>query len=128
MDSGVFRAMTEPYTILFVEDDDPVRESTAQLLAAKGFRMLVAQNAFEALYLLSENHVDVLFTDVVMADMNGIELARQVSQRQPDIKVMFMTGYYSRASEASAIGRLLFKPVRGAELERELGELLRAQS
>ena len=118
--------MTEPCTILFVEDDHPVRESTAQLLAAKGFRMLVARNAFEALYLLSENHVDVLFTDIVMAAMNGIELAKQASRRQPDLKVMFMTGYYSRASEAAAIGRLLFKPVRGAELEHDLGELLRA--
>lgn len=116
--------MAEPYTILFVEDDSTVRDSTAQLLATRGFRMLVADNAFEALRLLAQNRVDVLFTDIVMPDLNGIELAKQAKQLQPDLKTMFMTGYYSRAREAAEIGRLLFKPLRGLEIERELADLL----
>jgi CheY-like chemotaxis protein len=60
------RHMEEPVTVLFVEDDDGVRESVAELLAARGFRMLVAQDAGEALRLLAENRVDALFTDIVM--------------------------------------------------------------
>jgi two-component system, cell cycle response regulator CpdR len=116
--------MAEPHTILFVEDDTPVRESTALLLAAKGFHMLVAPNACAALYVLAGNEVDVLFTDIVMPDMNGIELARHAKMLHPDLKIMFITGYYSRAAEAERLGRLLFKPIRGAEVERELGALL----
>ncbi len=119
--------MAAPYTILFVEDDTPVRESTAQLLVARGFRLLVADSAFEALRLIAEQHVDVLFTDIVMYGMNGIELAKKARLHQPDIKVMFMTGYYSRATEAMQLGKLLFKPVRIAQLEAELTELLAAQ-
>lgn len=116
--------MTKPYTILFVEDDTAVRESTAKLLAARGFCTLVAQNGYEALQLLARHRVDVLFTDVVMPDLNGIELAKQAKLLQPDVKTMFMTGYYSRAREAAAMGRLLFKPVRGLEIAREIDALL----
>jgi CheY-like chemotaxis protein len=119
--------MAAPYTILFVEDDTPVRESTAQLLAAKGFRLLVAESGYEALRLIAEQHVDVLFTDIVMYGMDGIELAKKARLHQPDIKVMFMTAYYSRATEATQLGKLLFKPVRIAQLEAELNELLAAE-
>ena len=118
--------MAAPLTILFVEDDTPVRESTAQLLAGMGFRLVVADSAYEALRLLAEQQVDVLFTDVVMYGMDGIELARRAKLHQPDIKIMFVTAYYSRATEATQLGRLLFKPVRGAQLEAELTELLAA--
>jgi CheY-like chemotaxis protein len=119
--------MVLPHTILFVEDDTPVREITAQLLTGKGFRLLVADNGYEALRLIAEQHVDVLFTDIVMYGMDGIELALQAKLHQPDIKVMFMTAYYSRASEATQLGKLLFKPVRGVQLEAELLELLAAE-
>jgi two-component system, cell cycle response regulator CpdR len=119
--------MVPPYTILFVEDDTPVRESTAQLLAGKGFRLLVADNGFEALRVVAEEHVDVLFTDIVMYGMDGIELARRAKLHQPDIKIMFMTAYYSRATEAMQLGKLLFKPLRGTEIEAELTELLAAE-
>jgi CheY-like chemotaxis protein len=119
--------MGEPtFTILFAEDDAAVRESTAAILAARGFRLLVAKDGAEALRLLSKNPVDVLFTDVVMPDLNGIELAREAQRLRPNIKVLLMTAYYSRASEAERVGTLLFKPLRGAELEAELGKLLAA--
>jgi CheY-like chemotaxis protein len=119
--------MGEPtFTILFAEDDAAVRESTAAILAARGFRLLVAKDGAEALRLLSENPVDVLFTDVVMPDLNGIELAREAQRLRPNIKVLLMTAYYSRAEEAARVGRLLFKPLRGAEIEAELGKLLGA--
>lgn len=116
--------MATGYTILFVEDDSGVRDATAEILSAHGFRMLVAAGAHDALRLIAENHVDVLFTDVVMPDMNGIELARRAKLHQADVKLMFMTGYYSRAAEAMELGKLLFKPLRAAEIEAELDELL----
>jgi two-component system, cell cycle response regulator CpdR len=118
--------MATPYIILFVEDDTPVRESTAQLLAARGFRLLVAKSAYEALQFIAEQHVDVLFTDIVMYGMDGIELARQARVRQPDLKIMFMTAYYSRATEAMQLGKLVFKPVRAAQLAAELTDLIAA--
>jgi two-component system, cell cycle sensor histidine kinase and response regulator CckA len=119
--------MSEQFTILFVEDDTGVRASTEQLLATKGFRLLVASDGKEALRLLAENHVDVLFTDIVMPDLDGIALAKQAKRLHPDLKIMFMTAYYSRAAEATELGYLLFKPVRHAQISEALERLTAAE-
>jgi DNA-binding NtrC family response regulator len=119
--------MAAPYTVLFVEDDVGVRESTSAILALHGIRLLVAENGYEALDILAREHVDVLFTDIVMPDLDGIELAKRALARQPDLKVLFMTAYYSRAAEAQRLGRLVFKPLRMRELYSELDELAAAR-
>ena len=112
-------------TILFVEDDEGVRHSTAEILAAHGFRMLIAGNAEEALPLLAREKVDILFADIVMPGLNGIELAKEAKRHRPGVKTMLMTAYYSRAAEAGELAdKLLFKPLRGTEIIAELDALL----
>jgi CheY-like chemotaxis protein len=118
--------MSTPLAVLFVEDDEGVRESTRIVLAEHGARLLVAANGYEALDLLAQEHIDVLFTDIVMPGLNGIQLAMRAKAQQPDIKIMFMTASYSRAAEAEQLGKLLFKPVRAQEIIEELDELLGA--
>ena len=115
-----------PYTILFVEDDDGVRASTEAILRNAGFRLLVASDAYEALRLLSGDKVDVLFTDIVMPDMDGVELAKRAKLLRPDLKIMFMTGYYSRAADAVMlkVGKLMYKPLREAQMVKELTSLV----
>jgi CheY-like chemotaxis protein len=113
-------------SILFVDDDAGVRETTAALLASRGFRLLVAGDGEEALRLLRKNDVDVLLTDIMMPRMNGIELARKARLLRPGLKVLFMTAYFSQAAEAERLGRLLLKPVRSPEIEAELDKLLAA--
>ena len=113
-----------PYTILFVDDDDNVRASTEAILRDAGFRMLVAKDGAEALQLLEENEVHVLFSDLVMPGISGTELARRVRQQYPDVKIMLMTGYYSRAAEAVKLGKLMFKPLRGSLMIEELTSLV----
>lgn len=116
--------MSAPFTVLFVEDDEGVRETTTAVLAAHGIRLLVAVGGYEALDLIAREHIDVLFTDIVMPGLNGIELAKRAKIQQPEIKIMFMTAYYSRAAEAQQLGKLLFKPLRAREIIEELDELL----
>jgi CheY-like chemotaxis protein len=116
--------MASPYTVLLVDDDVDARESVAHLLGSRGFDVLVATSGHEALLLLDQIVADVLLVDIVMPDLDGIELAKRARQLQPDLKVMFMTGYYSRAVEAAGLGKLLFKPVRDVEIETELRNLL----
>jgi DNA-binding NtrC family response regulator len=114
-------------TILFVEDDEGVRRSTAEILAAHGYRMLIADSAEGALPLLARERVDILFADVIMPGLNGIELAKEAKRHHPGIKTMLMTAYYSRAAEAGALAdKLLFKPLRGTEIIAELDALLAA--
>jgi CheY-like chemotaxis protein len=116
--------MGEAFTVLFVDDDDQVREPIAALLRASAFRVLEASSAIEAMRILAQERVDVLFTDVVMPERDGIELAKQARALHPHIRVLFATGYFSRARSAQSLGRLLFKPVRADELEAALGEAL----
>lgn len=71
----------------------------------------------------------VLFVedDVAVRVATAELLARRAKRLRPDLKVMLMTGYYSRAAEAQKLGKLLFKPVRGDRLEAELRGLARAE-
>ena len=112
--------MAQRFTVLLVDDDDLVRGSLTGLLEAHGCHVLVAATGAEALHLLAQDHVDVLFTDIIMPDLDGIALAKEAKRLRPELRVMFATGYYSRAAEAEALGTLLFKPIR----DHELGAIL----
>jgi two-component system, cell cycle response regulator CpdR len=114
------------FTILFVEDETSVRDVVIRMLSEKGFRVFAAADGYDAVRVLAAHHVDLLFTDVVMPGMDGVQLARQAKVMRPAIKVLFTTGYAQRAAERQAmrLGRILFKPLRQAELVREVEVLL----
>lgn len=82
-------------TILLVEDEPAVRELAASVLRERGYTVLTASHGQEALRLAREHvdNVQLLLTDVVMPGMNGPDLARQLSQVRPDLKIIFMSGY-----------------------------------
>jgi CheY-like chemotaxis protein len=117
-------AMAQAFTVLHVDDDHQVREIVTALLRAEGFRVLEASNALEAMRLITSERIDVLFTDIVMPNRDGIELAKQAQQLRPDIRVIFATGYFSQARDAETLGKLLFKPVRANEIRAALDEML----
>jgi PAS domain S-box-containing protein len=117
-------------TILVVEDDEPVRANVTAQLQALGYTTLVARNAEEAL-VLTENGAafDLLFTDVIMPGvMNGSQLAKLVTQRRPEIKVLFTSGYtentISQDGWLKAGVLLLPKPYRKAGLARMIRQAL----
>jgi YesN/AraC family two-component response regulator len=117
--------MTQAFTVLIVDDDDLVRDTLIGIVEAKGFRVLSATSAIAAMRIIAQEHVDLLFTDIVMPNQTGIELAREAKKLRPDIQVMFATGYYSRAKEAGELGTLLYKPMRAHEIEAALDRFLR---
>jgi CheY-like chemotaxis protein len=85
-------------TILVVEDEERVRQVSVETLRSLGYRVVAAAGAAEALALLEGGAVpDLLFTDVVMPDMNGRQLAEKVGVTQPGLKVLFTTGYTRNA-------------------------------
>jgi two-component system cell cycle response regulator CpdR len=114
------------FSVLFVEDESTVRSVVVQMLMAKGFRVFAAADAYDAIRILAAHHIDLLFTDIVLPGMDGVQLAKQAKTMQPGIKLLFTTGYAQRAAERDAMhhGRLVFKPVRQAELIREVEALL----
>jgi two-component system cell cycle response regulator CpdR len=110
-------------TVLFAEDETPIRDSVAQFLSMSGFRVLKAEDGYEALRLLTQEDVDLLFTDIVMPGLDGIELARKAKRIRPSLKIMFVTGYSAKASD---LGRVLYKPMRGHQIEAELRSFMLA--
>lgn len=120
--------MAPQFTILVVEDESDLRALIVQILLAKGFRAFAAQDGYEARRILTEHHVDVLFTDIVMAGIDGVQLAAQAKLMRPGIKVLFATGYAQKATERGAmrLGKVLFKPLRQTEIIREVEGLLAA--
>jgi PAS domain S-box-containing protein len=82
-------------TILVVEDDDDVRAYTVGTLRELGYRVVEAHDGTAALHLLEkqENPVKLLMTDVVMPKMSGSELASTARQHQPDLKILYTSGY-----------------------------------
>lgn len=85
-------------TILVVEDDDSVRRLSVAFLTELGYRTIEAVGGSAALRVLDSNSsIDLLFTDVVMPEMNGRRLAEEARKRHPDLKVLFATGYTKNA-------------------------------
>ena len=82
-------------TILLVEDARPLLELTERMLTKMGHRVYAASMPGEALLLAKEHagEIDLLFTDVVMPEMNGVELGRQIQELCPGVKELFMSGY-----------------------------------
>jgi DNA-binding NtrC family response regulator len=116
--------MGQALTILFVDDDRAIRRVVAEDLAARGFRVLTTDDGYEAMRLLAQEHVDVLFCDLVMPDIDGVQLVKQARLLRPDLQVLMATGYASKAREAESLGKLLFKPLRADQIESEIRQLL----
>jgi CheY-like chemotaxis protein len=118
--------MASPLSILFVEDERDLRALMMGMLSAAGFRVFVAADGYDAVRILAAHHIDLLFTDVVMPGMDGVQLASQAKLMRPGIKILFATGYVQRATERGAmrLGRLLYKPLRQPEVIREVEAVL----
>lgn len=84
--------------ILVVEDEDAVRAYTTEALRELGYGVLEANGAANALRILDAHpEIALLFTDIVMPDVNGRELADTALQKRPDLKVLYTTGYTRNA-------------------------------
>ena len=87
-------------TILVVDDEPPVRALARRVLEVQGHIVLDAADGRHALNFVDEQRtIDLLITDINMPDMSGIELAAEVRNRRPGIKVLYLTGYVERLFE-----------------------------
>ena len=83
--------MSETLSILVVDDYPPLAISLAEILDSKGFEVKTATSGTEALQILQDHPVDVLLTNIMMPDMNGVELIRETKKILPGITAIFMT-------------------------------------
>jgi two-component system cell cycle sensor histidine kinase/response regulator CckA len=90
-------------TILLVEDEEGLRALNARGLTSRGYTVLEAGNGVEALELFAENggKVDLVVSDVVMPEMDGPTLLKELRQKNPELKIIFVSGYAEEAFEKS---------------------------
>ena len=114
-----------PSTILVVDDEPDVLETSAEILRMLGFEVSVANSGEAALQVLGETPgIDILLTDVVMPHMDGVTLAHHARRLAPDLKVILMSGYvlpYLHAAiRESKDFQFLAKPFQVPDLARIL--------
>lgn len=79
--------------ILFVDDHEVLARLSCEILEMQGYRAVSAYNGEDALRKFDEEDFDILVTDFRMEGMNGVELARKVHEKHPDVPVIIVTGY-----------------------------------
>ena len=116
--------------ILLAEDDNDMRRFLVKALENAGFQVSSHDNGMAAYQRLREEPFEMLLTDIVMPEMDGIELARRASELDPDIKIMFITGFAAVAlnpdSKAPKDAKVLSKPFHLKDLVNEVQRLLAA--
>lgn len=116
--------------ILLAEDDNDMRKFLVKALQRAGYDVVSFDNGQSAYDRLREEPFTLLLTDIVMPEMDGIELARKATELDPDMKVMFITGFAAVAlspdSNAPKDAKVLSKPFHLKDLVDQVDRLLAA--
>ncbi len=116
--------------ILLAEDDHDMRRFLVKALQQAGFTVSSFDNGLAAYDQLRVEPFELLLTDIVMPEMDGIELARRATELDPDIKVMFITGFAAVAlnpdNQAPRQAKILSKPFHLRDLVSEVQRMLAA--
>jgi two-component system cell cycle response regulator CpdR len=114
--------------ILLAEDDNDMRRFLVKALEKAGYKVSSFDNGASAYDRLREEPFSLLLTDIVMPEMDGIELARRATELDPDLKVMFITGFAAVAlnadSQAPKDAKVLSKPFHLRDLVNEVNNSL----
>jgi two-component system cell cycle response regulator CpdR len=109
--------------ILLAEDDDAMRAYLARALENAGYEVVAVDRGTEALPHLETERFDLLLSDIVMPEMDGIELAQRCAEISPHTKVMFITGFAAvtlKASREAPQAKVLSKPFHLRDLVMEV--------
>lgn len=116
--------------ILLAEDDDSMRGFLARALEKSGHAVTAVDRGTAALPYIATGQYDLLLTDIVMPEMDGIELAQRAGQLAPAMQVMFITGFaavaLSTQSNRPQNAKVLSKPFHLRDLVNEIDRLLAA--
>jgi two-component system, cell cycle response regulator CpdR len=109
--------------ILLAEDEEAMRSYLARALENAGYEVVAVDRGTAAVPLLETQRFDLLLTDIVMPEMDGIELAQKCAEISPDTKVIFITGFAAvslKANREAPQARILSKPFHLRDLVLEV--------
>lgn len=125
-------AMKTATRVLVIDDDPVIGKSIDRVLASKGYAVITAADGAQALEKLAGEDYDVVYTDIRMPGMDGVEVARQIKATRPWLPVVIVTGYGSQASEEEAravgVSAFLHKPLSPEMIESSAEAALRAKA
>jgi PAS domain S-box-containing protein len=118
-------------TILVVDDEKAIREVAGRMLAKAGYKVMTAEDGVDAIRASGEysGEIDLLLTDVVMPKMGGNELAQELLNNRPALKVLFMSGYPNNAMGHHGVLdaglQFIGKPFSAVELTQKIRDVLK---
>ena len=119
-------------TILVVDDEPAMVDLSSEILTAKGYRVLTASNAIEALKIFNSNSIDMLLSDVIMPGMDGYQLSSEVRRVDPNIKILLVSGFTENRhldnTDPNFKQNLLPKPFTDQQLLRHIRQILGEQT
>jgi len=112
--------------ILLAEDDDSMREYLSRALERTGYAVTAVDRGTAALARIETDSYDLLLTDIVMPEMDGIELAQRAASIAPSMRVMFITGFAAvtlKGGRTPPDARVLSKPFHLRDLVLEVDRM-----
>lgn len=116
--------------ILLAEDDESMRHYLKRALENVGYAVTAVDRGTAALPLIAPDSFDLLLTDIVMPEMDGIELAQHAGRIAPGMRVMFITGFAAvalKAGTAAPAAKVLSKPFHLRDLVAEVDRLFQSE-
>ncbi|MDB5699582.1 MAG: response regulator [Alphaproteobacteria bacterium] len=116
--------------ILLAEDDESMRIYLTRALERVGYQVAAVDRGTAALPLLEAERFDLLLTDIVMPEMDGIELAQKAAAMAPAMRVMFITGFAAvalRAGKTTPDAKVLSKPFHLRDLVAEVDRMFQSE-
>jgi two-component system, cell cycle sensor histidine kinase and response regulator CckA len=117
-------------TILVVEDEPALREVTSRILRGAGYQVILAEHGLDALRVVAQHtgQIDLLLSDVIMPQMSGPELARQLVAQRPTLRVLLMSGFaqpvLDSGGQLDAGMTLIEKPFSGPSLLAKIAQVI----
>lgn len=128
--SSAYSSRSPQGTILLVDDDKSIRETGQELLEARGFQVLTADDGYHAMEIYRDKaaEIDLVVLDMIMPRMGGNETFNRLREINPDIKVLLSTGYSIEGQAANIVSRgcagYIQKPFTMADLTKKIMEII----
>ncbi|MEA2111110.1 MAG: response regulator [Campylobacterota bacterium] len=122
--------MTDKLTLLYVEDDEVVRENFKQIFEVYFDKVLVSDNGNDALEIYNQNHIDVAILDISIPGMNGLSLASKIREKDDDITLFIISAHSDQEKLLQAVNLRLFgylvKPVTHKKIDESLQKIIKS--
>jgi YesN/AraC family two-component response regulator len=116
------------YTVLYVEDEPLIRDNIAEILSTFFDKVYLAQNGIEALNLYKSNQIDLIISDISMPKLNGLDLVKQIREKDQDINFILTTAFTDQEYLLDAIElniiKYVIKPLNSTKLLDALSKFL----